>query len=621
MAVDVELTEIRDFLAAHAPFEVLPAAELRELPREFSVEYFRRGRPIISLGRDNHHLYLVRSGAVDIHDDQGMLVERAGVGDTFGSMTLVLGNPSTFSVTALEDTLVLSLPEEQFRRLASAHPEFEQFFDIQRAHRMRGAVAKLQSSGTTSAMLKTNVRDLVRRAPIVTTSGATIRDAARTMRDHGASSLLVVDGQDLVGILTDRDLRNRVLAEGVSPLAPVDEVMTRDPVTADASSLAFEVLLEMVGRNIHHLPLVEGGVPIGVVTTTDLMKMVQASPIYLVGDIEKQRDTLGVATAAARLPAVVESLVAQDATAEDIGRVVTAIGDSIERKLLALAQADLGPAPVPFAWLALGSRARMEQALAADQDNALLIADEATETDMAWFESLASWMSAALVQAGYPLCPGEVMATNPKWRLRLKDWRREFATWLSEPVPDAVLAASIFFDMRPVGGDHTLFTKLQRKILKRSPESKRFLAHLAKAATLNEPPLGFFRGFVVAKEGEHRDTLDIKRGGVGAVVELARVHALALGSPAVNTHGRLAAAAAGGILSEERAADLADAFEFISYVRLRHQAAQVRAGKPVDNHVNPEHLGSFDRRHLREAFGIVRAAQSSMASLYPTNYL
>lgn len=619
MALDVELAEIRDFLAQHAPFDSLPSGVLADLPRRLTVEYHRRGRSIIARGKDNHSLYVLRSGAVDIRDDQGMLVDRAEAGDVFGSITLVLGNPSTFEVAAIEDTLVYVLPGADFHALTGAHPDFAHFFDEQRTHRMRGAVATLQDSGST--MLRTSVRDLITRAPITIAQGATITEAARTMKEHGASSLLVMDGEALAGIVTDRDLRNRVLAVGLGADRPVQEVMTAGPFVGDADALAFEVLLEMVGRNIHHLPILEHDRPIGVVTTTDLMRMVQASPVYVVGDIQKQSDVEGVATVSARLPAVVESLVGQDASADDIGRVVTAIGDAVERRLITLAEAELGGAPVPYTWVALGSRARLEQALAADQDNAIIISDEATDADLAWFEELARRVSAGLVECGYPTCPGDVMATNPRWRLRLQDWRQEFATWLTQPVPDAILQASIFFDMRPVHGDSGLFPELHHDILARAPQSRLFLAHLAKAATLNEPPLGFFRGFVLAKEGEHADTLDIKRGGIGAVVELARVHALALGSPAVNTVARLQAAIAGGIMSEEKGADLTDALEFISYVRLRHQAAQVREGRPVDNHVNPDQLSSFDKRHLREAFAIVRSAQSAMASRYPTTFM
>ena len=148
-----------------------------------------------------------------------------------------------------------------------------------------------------------------------------------------------------------------------------------------------------------------------------------------------------------------------------------------------------------------------------------------------------------------------------------------------------------------------------------------FLAHLAKQATANEPPLGFFRGLVLQKGGEHRDTLDIKRGGIGAVVELARVLALSVGSPAVNTRARIEVARQAGILGAERADDLRDAFEFISYVRLRHQAAQLRGARSPTASSRRDDLSSFDKRHLREAFAIVRAAQSALANRYPMPYI
>ena len=622
MAVDVELSETRDFLARHEPFDVLPAAVLDRLPARMTVEYFRRGTRLIERGRDNVHLYVLRSGAAEVRDARGTLVDRGGEGSCFGSITLTQGNPSTFEVTAIEDSLALLLPAGDFRRLCADFPEVDAFFDAQRASRMSGAVAALQLSSTGSAILRTRVRDLVGREPVAVTTTSTVRDAARVMADQGVSSLLVMDGGRLAGIVTDRDLRTRVLAADVDPSVPVAEVMTRDPVTGSVDVLAVEVLLEMVGRHIHHLPVVDADDrPVGVVTTTDLLRLERTNPVYLAGDVAKQPDVAGLARVSGRLPQVVLALVEQDASADDIGRVVTAVGDAVERRVLELAEARLGPPPVPYAWVALGSRARLEQALAADQDNAIVVDDAMRPEHEAWFEALAARVSEDLVTCGYPRCPGDVMATNPRWRRPLAQWRRQLSTWLQQPTPDAVLGASIFFDLRAVHGDHGLVATLQRQVLAASPNAPVFLAHLAKQAVTHEPPLGFFRGLVLEKAGDHKDTLDIKRGGIGAVVELARVHALATGSPAVNTRARIEAARAAGVFGDARADDLRDAFEFISYVRLRHQAARVRAGLPVDNHMAPDDLSSFDKRHLREAFAIVRAAQSALAHRYPLQYV
>lgn len=212
------------------------------------------------------------------------------------------------------------------------------------------------------------------------------------------------------------------------------------------------------------------------------------------------------------------------------------------------------------------------------------------------------------------------MASNPRWRQRLSGWRREFRRWIEEPVPDAVLTASIFFDSRPLTGDEDLHDRLVEDVAARAPRSQIFLAHLAKQAVANEPPLGFFRGFVLAKAGEHKDTLDLKRGGVGAIVDLARVHALASGLVSVNTRARLLAAGRTGALGESMAASLVDALEFISHVRLAHQARQVAAGLPADSWLSPHELTAFEQRSLREAFHVVRGAQQALAHGHPGQY-
>jgi CBS domain-containing protein len=620
MGGTTELVEVREFLAAHAPFDELPQAEVARLVGEIRIEYFRRGTAFIARGADNHHLFVLRSGAADVRDPDGELVERCDAGGTFGSITLTHGNPSTFEVTAIEDSLAYLLPAETFYRLVRDHPSVARFFSDQRTARMRPAVDALSSSTTGDAVLRIRAGDLLRRDAVCVTASTTIRNAAATMAEQGVSALLIMDGGRLTGLVTDRDLRSRVLAVDLDPARPVGDVMTPDPITASPDALAFEVMLAMVERAIHHLPLVTDGRPIGVVTSTDLLRLEHANPVYLVGDVAKQDDVAGLADVCRRLPGVVERLVGQDASAADIGRVVTAVGDAVERRLIALAERRLGPAPVPYCWVTLGSRARMEQALAADQDHALVLHDDATEADGPWFADLARLVTDGLEECGYRRCPGDVMAVNDRWRLPLRAWRRQFASWLTEPTPEATLRAGIFFDMRPVAGDASLHARLAADVRERTPSAQAFLLHLAKRAAAHEPPLGFFRNLVVERRGEHRDTLDIKWGGIGAIVELARVHALAAGVSEPGTRARLTAAAARGRLEKERAQDVADAFEFVSYLRLRHQAQQVRAGQAPDNHLAPAVLSRSDQRHLRDAFGIIRSAQTALLRSYPQLY-
>jgi CBS domain-containing protein len=619
--MDTELTEVRDFLAATPPFDLLTPATLDALPAQLEVRYFRRGSAVLSPGQESDVLYVIRSGAVELVDAAGTLLDRRGVGAGFGMSTLLRGGAFKNYITAIEDTLVLVMPGEVFREVSAQSPEFEAYYVSRVRARIREAAESVRVSDRGSPVLRASARQLVHREPLWTVPSATIRQAAETMRDRSVSSLLVLDGGRLVGIVTDRDLRNRVVAQGRAVDQPVSAIMTSEPVTARADALAFEILLDMVARGIHHVPLLDGDRVVGVVSSTDLIRLQHDNPVYVVGDIKKQLTVDGLAASARRLPQMVAQLVAEDAGAADIARVVTAVRDAVELRLLEMVEEELGAPPVPYAWVVLGSQARTELGLAGDQDNAMVISDDVRPEHAPYFRELARRMVTRLETCGYPLCKGEVMATTDAWRQPLTVWRRTFGTWMDAPRADALVNASIFFDMRPLYGATALVDQLRDEVLRSSPEAARMLAHMTKACAEHQPPLGFFRGFVLEKEGEHADTVDLKRGAIASVVEVARIYALENGIPDLNTTARIEAAAAAGKLSERRASDLAAAFEFVSYIRLRSQAREVREGREPSNHVRPDDLTSAEQRSLKDVFQIVRRAQSTLAARRPLQYI
>lgn len=607
--MDVELSEIRDFLAQHAPFDLLPPEVLDAMPRQCGLRYARRGTVVVDVGEQGLGLHVVRSGAVDVVDEAGGLIERVGTGGAFGMSALLEHRPTRYRYTATEDTLLIVLPPELFETLAREHTGFVTFYAATHHARLSKALENLHQAASGTTVLRTLVRDLITREPVTTHPSATIRDSAEAMSRAGISSILVADDAGVCGIVTDRDLRNRVLAVGLDPDKPVRDVMTSPPLTLRADALAFEALLEMVTRGIHHLPVVDDqGSALGVVTTTDLVRLEGANPVYLASDVGRQTTISAVVEIAHRIPAVLGELVDRDVTAADISRVLTALGDAVRRRVVALVEADMGPAPVPYSWVVLGSVAREEEALTADQDHALVLGDRGHGE---WFERLADRVTDVLVDCGWPHCPGDVMATNPRWRLTVDEWRDQFVAWSREPEPEAVLHVAIFQDMRHLAGEPLLTQAVRRAAA--SHVSPRLLGHLAGQALRMRPPLGFFRGFVLDHEGGHGETLDIKRG-IAAVVQLARVHALRVGSTALSTRGRITAAEAAGLLDQGTAADLRDALELMSYRRFHHQAAQVRAGHRPDNHIAPEDLTDRQRRHLKDAFGIVRSAQQRLAT-------
>ncbi len=619
--VDAELLEIQEFLVKHAPFEALPEKVLKELPRQLHTRYYKRDTEIVVAGTHNDEMFILRSGAVEVRDPNGGLVDRYDTGRCFGWASLLSDGVAPFTLTAIEDSLVLVMPGSLFRTLSHTEPMWSVFFQHSLSETMRMAVQAVHTAERGTAVLKTTVGELIRRDPLWVSPDVTIRAAAEKMRDERVSSLLVMEGDELVGIMTDRDLRGRVVAEGRDINQPVREIMTPDPIRADSGAMAFELLLSMVGKNIHHMPVTDAGRVVGMVTSTDLMRLERANPVYLAGDIQKMTSIEELVTVKPRIAQIVSQLVTEDATADDIARVVTAIGDTIERRLLELGEQRLGPAPGPYCWVSFGSGARLEQGLASDQDNGMILSDEMfagedAEAYRDYMRALATFVCEGLDACGYTACEDGIMASNDRFRQGISEWVESYRRWIRWPDPDALDHLLLLFDMRPIHGDARLFEALQRKVLSMTRADREFLTVITDHATSVHPPIGFFRGFVLETEGEHQDTLNLKIRGVRLVVDIARVYALAEGLPHANTQSRLSALEGTGRLGPERIANLKDAFEFISYVRTRHQANLVKDGGQPDNYVPPTELSQFEKRHLRDAFHIVRQAQGLLASTY-----
>lgn len=466
-------------------------------------------------------------------------------------------------------------------------------------------------------LLTQEVGQLLKRDVLSCAPTDSIQHAAKLMQEARVSSILLTQEQSLWGIVTDRDLRNRVVASGLAVTEPVGDIATRHVLTLPHHTPVYEAFTLMARHNIHHMPVVRDGQPVGVITATGLSETFSTSPVFLAGDIYKQKAVAGIAAITAKVLPLVRSLVEAGATAYSVGHIVTSITDAVTIRLLQLAERELGAPPVPYVWVAAGSQARMEQTAKSDQDNCMII-DDAFDPAVhaAYFKALATFVCDGLDACGYVYCPGEMMAMTDSWRLPLRDWRTLFARWIDQPEPKALMYTSVFFDLRAIAGQASLLEDLRGEILAKAQKNGIFLSHLVKNAMQHRPPIGLFGQLKTERGADGRKTVDLKHKGLVTIVDLARVYALATGAEAVNTHDRLEAVANHGAVSGRSAHDLRDALEFIADARLQHQAKQIGNGQKPDNLLPLRELSAFDREHLRHAFRMVGKLQDVLANRY-----
>lgn len=600
--MQIQVTDIAEFLVTLYPYDRMSADVRNELAASLVPLEATKDQEIYAAGEPLDGLYLIASGEVEVHEPNGSLVSILGPRNSFGERGLMRDGLAATSAQATSDALLYILPAEIFHRLILDSADFARFFN--------------RSSATTRSvdtLYTLPVSELMTSKPVTCGPETELVAAARAMRDHRISSLVVVEGKRPVGILTTRDLTDKALAEGLAGSTPVGEVMTPDPVSLSHDAICADVLHQMLERHIGHLPIVDGDKLIGIVTQTDLTRHRAISSGGLIREIASAVDQTALAIVVSRIPDLLVQLVASGSRHDIVTRLITDIADATTRRLLTLAEEQLGAPPVPYLWLACGSQGRREQTGVSDQDNCLILDAAVRPEDMEYFQALAKFVSDGLDVCGYYYCPGEMMATNPRWCQPLPVWRDYFAGWIRKPDPMAQMLASVMFDLRPIGGETGLYGQLIAETLEQASANSIFIAHMIANSVKHLPPLSLFRSFATIRSGEHKDSVDLKLNGVVPVVDLARIYAIQSKLQVVNTRGRLLAAAETEVLSPSGARDLLDAYDLIATTRLRHQVGCIQAGGKPDNFMMPGTLSDLERSHLRNAFVVVKTMQSALA--------
>ncbi|WP_161793700.1 DUF294 nucleotidyltransferase-like domain-containing protein [Photobacterium kishitanii] len=465
--------------------------------------------------------------------------------------------------------------------------------------------------------------DVLNSQIVLVESTQTIQAVAKAMRVNANSSCaFIMQNNQFVGLITDKDMTKRVVAEGIPTTEMITAVMTENPYSVKRGDLVITAAALMMQHGIKNIPVVDNGIPIGLITPSDLVQNHRIQAIFLIDKINKIERLEQLAKLTIERQAIFEALVEAKVAIGVIGQVMAMIMDAYNRRLVVMAEVYLGAAPCEYCWIVAGSHARNEVHMLSDQDHGLILADNATEADKVYFHHLAMYVSKGMALCGYELCSGRFMAVTHKWCQPLAVWKTYYQKWAINPEYDLLLEMSVFLDSRYITGNPQLVNDLQACMCQQLVHNARVISALARNALLQKPPLSIFRNWVLVKEGENANTLDIKSAALSIIVNLVRVQYLQLIAQLFTTDGavvykanteeRLQLLLEHKVINEATFKDLLGAFQFISQIRYSHQLQALQQGKIPNNHINPNAFNSFERTHLRETFKLVTSYQEIM---------
>lgn len=614
---------VREFFAKHAPFSSLDEAALSFVVPRLKLAYFAKDSVVIDRDSQFPPLHIIQSGHV-ASQAAGLdtLPDRVlGPGECFPVGALSAGGQPTRSYRAVDDVFAYQLGVDDFRALRAMSPPFAAYCAEAVTVLAQQSLAELQRHYAQVAAdqhsLTRPLAELIPAAPVTCAPETSLRAALQLMQDHSVRSVIVVDAERApLGVFTLNDLRDRVALKDL-PLdgTPVAQVMTPDPITLPAHSTAAEAMQSMAAGGFHQVIVTDHGRVLGTVYEHDLFALQRVSLRQIHHAIRSARGVPSLKHVAGDIRNLARNLLAQGVSAEALTRTIVALNDALTRQVLALSLRNHPLQGIDWCWLALGSEGRGEQTLATDQDNAIIFVaprDGARSLEAVRRELLAfaREVNEALDALGFPLCKGGIMAGNPECCLSEDEWRARFLHWLTEPTPQALLQANIFFDLRAIYGDSALADALQDWLLARTRDSAIFLRLLMANALQTEPPLGLIRAFAVDDEPGRAGTIDLKARGTRIFVDAGRASALALGDRAVNTAERIRHAAAHFGADPRHVQATVDAFHYLQMMRMRTQERHAAdPGGAGANRVDPYALNDIDQRMLKEALRQARKLQ------------
>lgn len=619
---------IVNFLRTIMPFKILSDAELNTIGRHCRIDFFPKGARLMTVDETViTHLYLIQRGGVKafLIDAKGeeVLKDYRGEGAYVGALGIIRGTTANLNIETIEDTFCFLLPREVFLELVKNNIAFSHFYLKSFSDQVVSTAYKELRHQKISMrpaeelyLFTITAGDLAKPAEKMSVKSR-IQEVALQMARLKIGSMMLYDPEneeDVIGIITDTDLRTKVVATGMNYSQPVEDIMAMPVQSVLSEEICFEVLLKMMALGIRHLAVEKAGRTTGVLTSHDIMVLQGNSPFYLFKEIIKQREMQGIYPIASKVPGIIRNLIREGGKAGSISRMISLLHDQIMRQILALLEEEMGEPPLRYCWLLFGSEGRREQTFLTDQDNGIIYADpyspEQKEQAETYFREFGARAIKHLTRCGYPLCPGEVMASNPLWCQPFSVWQQYFSSWASDGKQEDLLGAAIFFDFRAGYGDEKLAVSLRNHLIDILPSQSHFFHLLARNCFANKVPLSFFRNFIVERNGEHKNRLDVKLRGLVPIVGFARLFALQHGFKETNTIARLEALQGEGYLPMDLCTAAIKAYELQMQLRIVHQLEQIEMRHIPDNYIEPQNLTSTERAMLKDAFEVIEKLQA-----------
>ncbi|PNH92543.1 DUF294 nucleotidyltransferase-like domain-containing protein [Vibrio diazotrophicus] len=603
---------IQSFLVKIDPFDRLPSSVVGTIANSIKIKYLVEGEVIgFSALCEQRYLYIIRTGAIEQRTPLGELRARLGEEDQFGFTFLqpLAHSEDGYQAEAIEDSLLYLIPHKVLKDVCESHPEFEDYFAAKANIRLSSAINQVARKEDKGLFFRT-VGEIASENISIVDVDDSIKDVAREMCGKQRSSCAVVmKNNEIAGLVTDRDMTRSVVAAGIDTGMPISMVMTPNPVLVESSSKVIEAISLMLQYNIRCLPVVNDRKVVGLLTTTHLVHNHRTQSLFLIQKIKYTSSISALAALKEERETIFQALVESGVSAEIQGRVMSTIMDAFTRRIIQLSEDLLGPPPCDYAWIVAGSHARNEVHMLSDQDSALVLSDDVSDEQKAYFMHLAMKVCNGLAACGYPLCDGKYMAATPKWCQPISVWKDYYSKWVSSPEYSKLLSISVFLEVRSIYGNRDYVEQIQQHLHDCIQKSGRFIPALVRDAIETQPPLSIFNSLVLEKGGENTNTLNIKKYALNLIIDLARIFSLSAGGSLTGTEERFRYAAEHGTLSEDSCQNIIGAYRFLIQVRFRHQLNAILSNRVPNNNISPDEFSSFERKHLKDAFKIISELQ------------